>query len=158
MRESPILIINKKHKRGFTLIELLIVIAIIGILAAVALSIYQRQSIRAKLVEVTNVMNSLASAVTDYRQEVSLVGSANAWPDCPDAVAIKTSLGLGIGAVSRISSAQIDPATGVIQATIGNIDSRVDGQTLSLVPTENTDGSITWEWGGSIPFLYLPKR
>ena len=148
----------KDHRKGFTLIELLIVIAIIGILAAVALSIYQRQTIRAKLVEVTHTMNHLATAVSNYHIEGGMVGTANAWPDCPDAAAIQSSLGLGIAAVSRISAVQVDPATGVIQATIGNLDSRVDGQTLSLIPTDNGDGSVRWDWGGSIPFLYIPRR
>ena len=149
--------INKKHKEGFTLIELLIVIAIIGILAAVAIPMYKQQVIKARLAEVTNAMRYIATALANYKQDLSLV--ALAWPDCPDAAAIQTSLGVGLGAVTRISNAQIDPGTGTIQAILVNIDATVDGQTLSLVPTEDpSDGSISWRWDGTIPITYIPKK
>ena len=87
---------------------------------------------------------------------MSLVGVA--WPDCPDPAAIQSSLGVGLGAVTRISDAQVDPATGTIQATLANIDGAVNGQTLSLAPTEDADGSISWTWSGTVPIVYLPKK
>jgi type IV pilus assembly protein PilA len=148
--------IKKKRDKGFTLIELLIVIAIIGILAAVAIPIYKQQLIKSKMAEVTNAMRYIATALAAYKQDLSLVGVA--WPDCPDPAAIQSSLGVGLGAVTRISDAQVDPATGTIQATLANIDGVVDGQTLSLVPTESVDGSIIWTWTGTIPTVYMPKK
>jgi len=150
------MMIKKKQEKGFTLIELLIVIAIIGILAAIAIPAYKTQTIKAKMAEAVNAMRYISAALAIYRQELSMVGSA--WPNCPDAAAIQNSLGLGIGALSRISAAQVDPATGTIQTTLANIDGVVDGQTLSLAPTENADGSISWTWAGTIPSVYIPKK
>lgn len=150
------MILKKKHEKGFTLIELLIVIAIIGILAAVAIPMYRQQTIRARMAEVVNAMRYIGTALAVYKQDLSMV--AVAWPNCPDATAIQTTLGLGLGAVSRISAAQIDPATGTIQATLANIDGTVDGQTLSLAPTENADGSISWTWSGTVSTIYMPKK
>ncbi len=150
------MIIRKKKERGFTLIELLIVITIIGILAAIALPAYRQQTIRAKMAEAVNAMRYIASALANQRQELSMVGSA--WPNCPDAAAIQTTLGLGVLAVSRISTVQVDSATGTIQATLVNIDGIIDGRTLFLAPTENADGSISWTWSGTVPAGYMPKQ
>jgi len=138
------------------LIELLIVVAIIGILAAVAIPMYKQHVIKAKMAEAVNTMRYIASALAAYKQELTMVGVA--WPNCPDSAAIQTTLGIGIAAVSRISAAQIDPATGTIQATLSNIDVTVDGQTLSMVPTEDADGSINWTWIGTVASVYIPQK
>ena len=150
------MIIKKKQKKGFTLIELMIVIAIIGILAAIAIPIYKQHLIKSKMAEAVNTIRYIGTALAAYKQDLSMVGIA--WPNCPDPAAIQTTLGVGIGAVTRISTAQIDPGTGTIQATLANIDATVDGQTLSLVPTENGDGSITWQWDGTVPPVYMPRK
>lgn len=150
------MMMNRKRERGFTLIELLIVIAIIGILAAVAIPMYKQHLIKAKMAEAVNAMRYISTSLGNYRQEISMV--ATGWPNCPDITAIYSTLGVGLSAVSRISDAQVDSGTGTIQATLANIDTVVDGQTLYLVPTENVDGSISWTWSGSLPSAYMPRK
>jgi type IV pilus assembly protein PilA len=143
----------KKSGSGFTLIELLVVIAIIGILAAIALPMYKGHVVMAKLTEVENAMSTVGSGVTAYYLE------QNSWPDCPTINEVRNSLGVGIEAISRISSLSISNANGMITATIQNIHWMVDNKTLTLTPTTSSDGSITWNWGWSLDFppQFRPK-
>jgi hypothetical protein len=71
--------------------------------------------------------------------------------------AISTSLGVGLSNL-RISSARVDQATQTIEVTIMNIDAEVDGRTLILIGNQNGDGSILWQWGGTVPQAYMPRR
>jgi len=142
-----------KNKSGFTLIELLVVIAIIGILAAVALPLYKGYTIMAKLSEVENAMSTVASGVTAYYE------NQNSWPNCPTINDVGSSLGVSLGAITRISSLSISNANGMITASVQNIHLMVDNKTLTLTPSTSGDSSITWNWGWSADFppQFRPK-
>lgn len=144
--ENP-MVRMKNSNQGFTLIELLIVIAIIGILAAVAIPYYQGYMIRARLVEVEHTIAVVKSAVSGYYQD------QGSWPNCGTKGEVTNSLGVSLGAVTRIGDISIGALIpGEITVTVDNIHPMVDNKTIKLTPDPNADGSVSWRWGWSPDF------
>ena len=113
-------------QKGFTLIELMIVVAIIGILAAVALPAYQDYTVRAKMSEVILAMSACRTTVTEIYQTGGTPPGANLW-GCGE-----------VGSPSPILTKYVagldTDANGVIKATIQGINTDVNGKFATLTP------------------------
>jgi type IV pilus assembly protein PilA len=115
----------KKIQQGFTLIELMIVVAIIGILAAIAIPAYQDYTIRAKGTEGLSLASSAKVAVAEGYQSNDMNGvAANA-----------ADWNLNFTATKYVSGANIAAGTGVITITFGPNTPQISGQQITLTPS-----------------------
>jgi len=136
-----------KKQQGFTLIELMIVVAIIGILAAIAIPAYQDYTIRAQVSEGLNLSGGAKAAVTEFYQDQGAFPTDNteAGLDIPANIVGKYVTTVGV-------------AGAVITVTYGNsANANIAGDTLTMTAADG-GGSIVWTCanGAGLQNKWLP--
>jgi len=137
----------KKLQRAFTLIELMIVVAIIGILAAIATAAYENYVARAQIAEALSLGGGLKTVVGRVLWEKGALTGINSGADGIPVAASYTG--------KYVS--QVGVADGVITATMkATASARIANKTLTLTPT-SMGGSLVWACSSTAESKYLPS-
>jgi len=132
----------KQVQKGFTLIELMIVVAIIGILAAIAIPAYQNYTIRAQVTEGLTLADGWKTAIAEYYANVGAMPATTA------------ALTGTCNSVGKYESS-IGVTTGSIVITYGGVANQklqiAANNTLVLVPFVNANNDVLWECGTAAP-------
>jgi type IV pilus assembly protein PilA len=130
----------KSLQKGFTLIELMIVIAIIGILAAIAIPAYQDYTVRAQVTEGLSLASAAKATISESFTNTGI------------APADRTAAGMSATATDTTGNyvSSLDVANGVITITYSmtapqRANKNIDRKTLTLVPYLATDQSVIWK-------------
>ena len=126
-----------RSSRGFTLIELMIVIAIIGILAAIAVPAYQNYTIRAQVSEGLHLSGGWKAAIQEFYSQ------NGTWPNSSDLSGFVSSQGK--------YTSDISVSSGVITITYAGaqVNQTISGSALTLVPYTNDNDDVIWICGSA---------
>ena len=139
----------KKIQHGFTLIELMIVVAIIGILAAIAVPMYLDYTVRTQVASGLTLASGAKASVTEYFQDQGTFPSSNniAGLSAPTSIAGRY--------VSQVEVA----GNGLIQVTFGGpeVNSKILNAIMTMTPTDS-GGSVEWACTGDLTLVpkWLP--
>ncbi len=141
---------NKTNQKGFTLIELMIVIAIVGILAAVALPAYQDYTIRAKLSEPMAVLSEAKTSMSEYYVAMGTL------PATATAAGIRTTIGTDITSALSVGTNGTLTVTLTGDASLGD----AGGEAILLTLISSSGGQLEYQCkaGATMPVKFLPAN
>lgn len=141
----------KTNQQGFTLIELMIVVAIIGILAAVAIPAYQDYTVRAKVTEVISMAAGAKTSISEYYL------SEGAMPADAGVAGVSTDDTVS-DYVSDISYSSASSTVGTVEYTLTDLHADADSTSIIFEGT-GADSGVQWSCNtGTVPDRFLPAN
>lgn len=149
----------KAMQKGFTLIELMIVVAIVGILAAIAIPAYQDYTVRAKVSEGIAAAGATKASVAEYF--VSANNTPPRFPNTNAEAGLDAAATYATTVITGITVGAAGPGTGSIDVAFADLDNTgpmTAGQIIRFTPVAAAGGQITWTCtaGSTVPAKYRP--
>jgi type IV pilus assembly protein PilA len=145
--------IKRAGQSGFTLIELMIVVAIVGILAAIALPAYQEYIARSKISEVMGILDANKTSVSEFTATNAALPSGAG------------SAGIGLPANAKYANAltyaKADADNCTIEATVANVNDAMNTKKIIMKGLKKADQSVAWTCAtdaGLANYKYVPSN